>query len=154
MVCLYLTYIMFVCVENLWFYCKTLLWAVIKYNKSSLSSVELTSLTWTWVYVCDAFAEMVHLEQTSPSHRSASRESDDSGETTLLQVYANIQSLGSSSVSQLDGKGLFEAVESVLEKYKMLSSTGLNGFCIGRYSLSGKRATMKWLSVKMQASWQ
>lgn len=41
--------------------------------------------------MCDAVTEMVHLEQTSPSHRSASRESDDSAETTLLQVYTYIQ---------------------------------------------------------------
>ncbi|KAK2822213.1 hypothetical protein Q5P01_022278 [Channa striata] len=36
----------------------------------------------------DPLEEMVHLEQTSPSHRSASRESDDSGDTTLLQSRA------------------------------------------------------------------
>ncbi|GAA6228574.1 microtubule-associated serine/threonine-protein kinase 3-like isoform X1 [Lates japonicus] len=36
----------------------------------------------------DPLEEMVHLEQTSPSHRSASRESDDTGETTPTQSRA------------------------------------------------------------------
>eukprot|EP00064_Thunnus_orientalis_P003746 superscaffoldBa00000318_g3757 len=36
----------------------------------------------------DPLEEMVHLEQTSPSHRAASRESDDTGEATLIQSRA------------------------------------------------------------------
>ncbi|XP_058489067.1 microtubule-associated serine/threonine-protein kinase 3 isoform X3 [Solea solea] len=36
----------------------------------------------------DPLEEMVHLEQTSPSHRSASRDSDDTGETTPTQSRA------------------------------------------------------------------
>ncbi|XP_023283871.1 microtubule-associated serine/threonine-protein kinase 3-like isoform X3 [Seriola lalandi dorsalis] len=36
----------------------------------------------------DPLEEMVHLEQTSPSHRSASRETDDTGETTPTQSRA------------------------------------------------------------------
>ncbi|XP_034469028.1 microtubule-associated serine/threonine-protein kinase 3 isoform X1 [Hippoglossus hippoglossus] len=36
----------------------------------------------------DPLEEMVHLEQTSPSHRSTSKDSDDTGETTLTQSRA------------------------------------------------------------------
>lgn len=38
-----------------------------------------------------AVTEMVHLEQTSPLHRAASRESDDTGDATPSQVKAYME---------------------------------------------------------------
>lgn len=46
-------------------------------------------LSWTkLICVSATVAEMVHLEQTSPSHRAGSRDSDDMGDATPTQVKA------------------------------------------------------------------
>lgn len=47
-----------------------------------------------WSLICvSAVTEMVQLEQTSPCHRTSSRDSDDMGEVTPTQVKACIKEL-------------------------------------------------------------
>lgn len=57
-------------------------------------------LDWSLISV-SAVTEMVQLEQTSPCHRTSSRDSDDMGEVTPTQVKAWIKELFK-TLSKLD----------------------------------------------------